>query len=51
MEVIGIGVISIMVACITTCFNKSKDKIEIMSVDKLLKEIKRKDECDRNSIF
>ena len=30
---------------------KSKDKIEIMSVDKVLKEIKRKDENDRNSLF
>lgn len=32
------------------CF-KGKNKIEIMSVDKVLKEIKRKDEADKKSIF
>ena len=32
------------------CF-KSSNKIEIMSVDKVLKEIKRKDESDKKSLF
>lgn len=32
------------------CF-KSSNKIEIMSVDKVLKEIKRKDESDKKALF
>jgi hypothetical protein len=32
------------------CF-KDKNKIEIMSVDKVLKEIKRKEESDKKSLF
>lgn len=33
------------------CFKSSSNKIEIMSVDKVLKEIKRKDESDKKSLF
>lgn len=30
---------------------RNKNKIEIMSVDKVLKEIKRKDESDKKALF
>lgn len=33
------------------CFKSSSNKIEIMSVDKVLKEIKRKDESDKKALF